>query len=499
MQPGGFTATTTRTRIRPRRRTPWAGRRAVIVIKNAFWLSVCRIAADCSGLVLFTVISRRLGPASTGEYSYAFALGGFIAILAASGLDQYGVRQYSRLRSLSEQTACWQGMLGVQALQLLCGIALLWIAVLFLGGRNASPTVIVELSIFLIGWGLSRTFFVPAIAREQMAVPAFIELTCRAAASLSALTLCLLGVTSLAWILIAFPVAGVALAGLAFGNATRYGARFRFGSSWRDVAAVARHAAPFTLCEGLGQFYIRADLLLIVYLLGTASAGWYAADLKIVEVGVMPLILLGTAAYPMLSRTAVQDRAGFHALSEEYLRAVLFVSGWLAVGMFWLIPLLIPALFGDRFEPAARLLPIFSLLALTKGLEIALYRLLYATRRQNTYLAALLLGTVLIVALNLWLIPLFGTGGAIATVVLSTAVVDLVAMRSLSPELPASMFALAMARLALPLVGTALVVAGLRASGLKDWYVAGGACLAFPVLGYVCGLVPRPSRSLLFA
>jgi len=47
----------------------------MIVIKNAFWLSVCRFTADFSSLVLFTFISRDLGPASTGEYSYAFALG----------------------------------------------------------------------------------------------------------------------------------------------------------------------------------------------------------------------------------------------------------------------------------------------------------------------------------------------------------------------------------------------------------------------------------------
>jgi O-antigen/teichoic acid export membrane protein len=69
----------------------------MIVIRNTVWLSVCRIAADLSGLVLFTVISRRYGPMGTGEYSYSFALGAFIAILATSGIEQYGVRQRARL------------------------------------------------------------------------------------------------------------------------------------------------------------------------------------------------------------------------------------------------------------------------------------------------------------------------------------------------------------------------------------------------------------------
>src|SRR5262249_1907817 len=141
----------------------------VVVVKNTLWLSVCRVAADLSSLVLFTFISRYLGPVATGEYSYAFALGAFISIISAYGLDQYGVRQYAQLRTPAEQQACWRGMLLVQCLQLLCGLVLLAAAILYLGGREADPLVILELSVFLIGWGLSRTLFVPATAQEAMA------------------------------------------------------------------------------------------------------------------------------------------------------------------------------------------------------------------------------------------------------------------------------------------------------------------------------------------
>src|SRR3954451_23632101 len=106
----------------------------MIVIRNAFWLSFCRFAADFCSLVLFTVISRDLGPAATGEYSYAFALGAFIAIFAASGLDQYGVRQYMRLSSDEDRATCWRNMMVAQCLQLLMGVGLLGLAVAFLGG-----------------------------------------------------------------------------------------------------------------------------------------------------------------------------------------------------------------------------------------------------------------------------------------------------------------------------------------------------------------------------
>jgi O-antigen/teichoic acid export membrane protein len=296
-----------------------------------------------------------------------------------------------------------------------------------------------------------------------------------------------------------FPVAGIVLVGLAWRNAAQHGAPFSLASRKSDIAAIARGSAPFTLCEALGQFYIRADLLLVVQLLGAASAGWYAADLKMVEVGVMPVILLGTAVYPALSRSLLQDHGGFLRLSEEFLRSVLFVSGWLAVGMYCLIPLIIPALFGQRFEPAVSLLPIFSILAVAKGLEIALYRLMYAAKLQSAYLGSLVAGTLLIVALNLSLIPQFGTSGAITAVVVSTLVVDLAAILNLRPHLPVGLFGVALARLGLPLACTAILFMGLRMTGLNEWLVAVSACLLFPLLGIACGLMPHPRRSLLFA
>jgi len=471
----------------------------MLVIRNAFWLSFCRFAADFSSLVLFTVISRDLGPSSTGQYSYAFALGAFIAIFAASGLDQYGVRQYVRVGSEEDRAACWSNMLVAQMLQLLLGFGLLGAAVAYLGGRHADPLVILELTVFLVGWGLSRTFFIPAIARQAMATPAITELGCRAAASLGALILLLSGVHTLQLMLLPFPIAGAVLIALALRNAAQNGAPLRFGTDWQEIKDIVRGTLPFTLCEALGQFYIRADLLVIVHLLGTATVGWYAADLKMVEVGVMPLILLGTAAYPVLSRKALQDRDGFVKLAEEYLRSVLFVSGWLAVGLYCLVPLVIDLLFGDSFDPATRMLPLFAALAVMKGMEIGVYRLLYATRRQNTYLAALAVGTVLILGLNFWLIPALGANGAIAVVVLSTALVDLICITGLKRDVPGSVFVFAFARLLLPLACTALVFMALHSMGANEWIAAIGACLAFPLLGIVSGLLPHPRRSLLLA
>ena len=483
----------------------------MLVIKNTVWLSICRIAADLAGLVLFAEISRSYGPMGTGEYSYAFALGAFIAILATAGIEQYGVRQYACLRCEREKADCWQNLIVTQCLQLSAGLLVLAAVLVIVGPQRASPLVILELSVFLVGWGLSRTLFIPAFAAQAMVGPAFAEFACRFAGTAGALLLCLFKPIPLAVILAGFPLSSLVLVVLALRNARMHGATLRFRAtwegvaswqgltSWRGVAATVRGAAPFTICEALGQFYMRVDLLLIIFLLGKTNGGWYATDIKIVEVGLMPLVLLVPAAYPVLSRSAAHEPLTFDPLSRDFLRSVLFASGWLAVGLYCLAPLVLTRLLGEAFRPAGNLLPLFALLAVLKGVEVVLYRLLYAVRRQATYMGALGVGTALIVVLNYTLIPRFGAAGAVLVVLLSSAVVNLICAIGLRREIARAWLGMSIARLAGALAVTLLAVLLLRALDIGAWQVAIAACLVFPLVGLVSGLFPNRRRSPLFA
>jgi O-antigen/teichoic acid export membrane protein len=244
---------------------------------------------------------------------------------------------------------------------------------------------------------------------------------------------------------------------------------------------------------------MRVDLLLIVFLLGKANGGWYATDIKIVEVGLMPLVLLGTAAYPILSRSAAHGADEFTPLSRDFFRSILFASGWLAVGLYCLAPLVLIRLLGDAFQPAGHLLPLFAVLAVFKGVEVVLYRLLYAVKRQGIYMGALTVGTALIVVLNYTLIPHFGATGAVFVVLLSSAVVNLICAFALRHEIAQSLFGKNIVRLATVLAVTVFAVFGLRSLDIGAWEVAIAACVLFPLAALLSGLFPNPRNSPLFA
>ena len=468
------------------------------VLTNAFWLSVCRFGSDALSFVLFAAIGRAFGPVGTGEYSYAFAISSVLVLLCSGGFEEYGTRQYARA-SEAERPRLWRELFSAQIVRL--GVMLTLFAV-FLGiaarGEfGARVSIVIELAVFLVGWGLARVLFTPAMGLQVMVRPAFTELGCRVAAIIVALALWLMAVPSLPLMLIGFPLSSLVLLWLAVRNAASHGAHLppvRMAGVWQ----MTRETFPFAAADVLNQFYARADMLLIAYLMSRADVGLYATDVKFVEVGLLPLVLLGTAAYPLLSRYAAVDKKDFTDAAHDLVRTTFLFSGWLAVGLCTVVPLLIVPIFGPAFEPAAAHLPWFAALALTKGGEIAMFRLLYSVQLQGAYVLSLVAGTVLIVILNFVLISSFGIQGAVVAGICSVGMVAALCAWRLRQHIALGTVFSVLARLAVTLAVTAgLFFAGERA-GLSPWLNAVGACALFPLVAFGAGLVLNPVSSRLF-
>lgn len=468
------------------------------VLKNAFWLATGRIAADLASFGLFTVVSRVFGPSGTGEWAYAFAIGNLVGIIGASGFDEYGVREYA-CSADAERAALWRNLTSGPLVRIAAAAAL-FAAFLLSGFVDVQrPMLLVEFAVYFVGWYLSRMLFVPALALQSMSAPALIDLACRGFAILLAIALALAG-QPLYVVVMGFPLAGAALACLALRNARGHLPPRRTAPphiSWRGMRSALHGAAPFAAAELLNQFYARADVLLIAYWLGTGQTGLYAMPLKFVEVGLIPLMLFGTAVYPVIGRLSFSRSPLLEPAARDYTHAVFALTGWLGIGVALVVPLIIVPLFGAAFEPAASLLVWFGILAVCKGMETALSRLLFSVRRQGLYLRALALGTVLIVALNCLLIPYFGLRGAIAAAIVSTIAGDVLCVEGLRGHVRPRVFIGAAVRLAASIAIAIAAAAALRSVGGEPWMQALAAVLLFPPAAYALGLIPSRHGSLL--
>ncbi len=466
------------------------------VFKNAFWLTTGRTLADVASFALFLAISRTLGPAGTGEYSYAFAVGNLVGIIGSSGFDEYGIREYA-CASEAQRAGLWRDLTSAQPPRLLLGAAFL-ILFLFSGlNRAARPSLIVEFSIYFLGWYLARLLFVPAMALQAMAAPALCDLACRVFAIALAVSLVLVH-WPLRAAIAGFPLAGIAIAVLALASARRFIGRPDFGAPRRASFAVLRRTVPFAASDLLYQFYSRADLLIIAFWLGAAATGIYAVAVKFVEVGLIPLVLLGTAAYPVIGRLALRRSPHFERSARDFTCTIFALSGWVAVGIACVLPPLIPLLFGARFRAAIPLLIWFGLLALTKGADAAFSRLLYSVREQTWYVRILALGTALVVVLDCLLIPRIGLRGAAIATVVSSLLGNFGCAYGLRRHLRLRVVWFAAARLTLALALTASALLAAYALGAGPWARALLAAVGFPLAAFLVGLIPKWRTSPLF-
>jgi len=401
--------------------------------RNAFALLACRIGADLLNFLLFLVVSRRFGPEGMGEYGYGFALAGLVYYAATLGIEEYGIREYSRLSSERRATLV-SDLLGAQV----C-IAVVVIVVLlgYLLITRPTPTtllIIVSMTLYQLGAAFSATLFVPAMAEQQMLEPAFINLLGRG----SAFVVTGLLIWAFEWSLhaasVAFACGGLFMLALALRSAASFKAHLVPNFAAGTVLEGARTLWSFAAVNLLGQLLNRIGVIALSLQVGAAAAGIYTTGLKLVEVACLPLVFIGVAAYPRLCQTFA-DPAAFRRLTRLGLTAGIALATVLAVAMYLLVPPLLVPVLGERFGGSETIIAAMGAIVFAYGIEIVLGRLMLAANLNVERAVRITVGTIVCVLLTVVFTPLFGIGATIASLVGSYLMVDLLYYGNLSGAL----------------------------------------------------------------
>ena len=264
----------------------------------------------------------------------------------------------------------------------------------------------VGLSVYLGGFIISHTLFVPAFAREAMTGPSLAELGCRAAAVAVILVLALAAHERLEIALLGFPLAGVAILAVGWRSARSLGGTDLPAVSRSDLLATAREAWPFAANEIVGQAYARTGIILLQLVAGAAATGGFATLLKLVEVGPprsrWPSRPPSPASAAPSTRTCPRS-AGVRSTCCGW--SSCFTPGCLVMAFCFLVPWLLPVVFGPDFAALRPELPWIGGLAALSGIEIVYLRLLLASDRQGGVVGVLVAGTAVSVAANVALCP----------------------------------------------------------------------------------------------
>jgi O-antigen/teichoic acid export membrane protein len=395
------------------------------ITRSASWLLACRIAGDILSLMLFVVISRRFGPAGIGTYSYGFAVTVFIFVIGGLGIEEYGLREYARMDA-AHRPQVMAELLGAQLVMIATSLAGTGIYLSLTSPSGATLGIMASLGFYHAALALSSTMFIPAMSQQRMVGYALTDLLCRGAACIFAgIAIGALGL-SIPQALVGYPLAGLLLILVSRRSAARHSGPLRITISRNSLRRIVTVLWSFAAVEVLAQIVARAGVIVLSLGVGAAAAGLYATGLRLIEVGLLPLIYIGVAAYPRMSRLFSEERAAFRPFALDFIWVVLAAGAVLAWGLYFVAPALLVPVLGDKYAGTESVIRLMATLALVQAMELGMGRVLFAANLQVLRAAAMAVGAASALLFNLILVRRLGSSGAIAAGVLSFVTINAV-------------------------------------------------------------------------
>lgn len=387
------------------------------VLRNFSFLAGGRVLGDFFTFLFLIVLSRRFGPQGVGEYGVAAAIGVFLAVGADFGLHALTVKELSRRDAPADLPS---RVLSLRLLFSAPAVALVLMAPLIPGLPERTGWVVLVIGLHQLLYraadGLAGIF----VAREEPQVSSALEVACRGLGALGAVAVMASG-GSLPLALAALPAAAAVQLGLTLFLLRRRLGRLGWHRDRRDLARTAREARPYALSALLTQLSTRVDVVAIGLLLGAGPAGLYHAAYRIVAVLLWIPQLAALALLPLASRTHGDRPDALAGLGGRALGGMVLIGVPAGVGLLWIAPGLVGALFGEAFAPSVRVLRLLAPLILLECLARIMGVFLMASDRQGARARQQWKAAWTNLAGNLLLIPLFGIEGAALAALLAHA------------------------------------------------------------------------------
>jgi O-antigen/teichoic acid export membrane protein len=396
--------------------------------KSAATLAGAQVGGQVIGLVMLTIVARKIGPAYLGAYAFSWNVVAYVGLAATLGLPVLGMRDVSqepgRRRHVLIDTLTARFVLAA-------GLAACLVAVSSSIAPTAASRVLLPVLAFkLVIDALTFDWYLQGCDRHSSVAAS--RLIGQFAYALVLLPLLAGGLAGARNYVIA-NLAGLAVTASILGYLV-----IRDIGAWMKrprpsvIGRRVRRSTPFLWWIALTQVYYSTDLILVAYLAGDREAGLYAAAAK------LPLSIIGVAS--LWFTVSMPETARLHSASQlDVIRRQVRTAATTAIVIGLPFILLGPifatdvatVFFGPKFSASGPALAILSMSVAVSLLQIVITSVVMGAGRERSYVFAMSLGAAANVGLNLVLIPVWGIVGAAAatiaaeTIVLAAGIVQL--------------------------------------------------------------------------
>lgn len=381
------------------------------LLGNSMWLFIDRIVRLLVGLFVGVLVARYLGPEQVGLWNYCLAIFTFFVIFPSLGLEYVIPREFVNNKNQEEK------LLNTTIMLKFIGASLgIVFSVLFMGLIKGFSSHIILLVFILTSGYLFQSFdaidyYYQSKLEQKKSVIA------RMVAFLLVSVYKLYLVQSdapLVWF-VASSTIDFALGALGL-LVTFRSSPMKLRLSNFDIK-LAKNLLKDSLVFSISAFviviYYKVDQVMITEMLGVQENGIYSVSIRIYELFTFIPAVLVASFLPVITQRYSENETEFKASLKHLYSMLTYISILFTVVVWFAGPIVMDLLYGVQYKGSGEVFRYIGLGFYSVFLGMGTGNYLIIRNKKKFVLIKSLIGLVLNILLNYWLIPILGINGAV--------------------------------------------------------------------------------------
>ena len=379
------------------------------IVNNLLWAVGGKVVNLVGSLVLGIIVARYLGVEQYGLMNYVISYAFLFQTLASFGLDSIEVREEAAGKvpvNTIIGTAFWiKVVFGVICIALSIGTAV----VMSEDGYTIGLVALYSSYIVFNSFVVIRNYFTSLVQNKYIVLSEIFRTFVGIAIKLTMwATDC-----SLTWFVAAFAFDHVLLAG---GYISSYRHKIGKLKEWRFSLPYAKYllkeSFPLLLTNAAVIIYQRIDQVMIGHMVSKADVGYFSVAAKFVEVMIFIPATIAHTISPILVQMLDKSREIYAVKAQQYLNITVWVSILCSIGVSVISYWIVLHTFGTQYLHAAAILQVLSFKMVSVALSNGGGIMVIVERLQKWVFFRDVLGCLVCIGLNWWLLPLYGAMAA---------------------------------------------------------------------------------------
>jgi O-antigen/teichoic acid export membrane protein len=390
------------------------------IAKNSAALVVSNVTSQILNFLYIINVARYFGAAGFGILSFALALATIFGTLIDFGLGSLTVREVARNKAMARKYL--GNLTALKVILALLTIVVVTLVVNLLAYPELIKIVVYIITLSTVLNSFSGIFYSIFQAHERMQYQSAGQILNSGLLFSGALLAIHYGLDLVTFSSIYFLVA-LSVLGYNSVICTLRFVRPKLEMDLKFCESTIKLALPFGLSLIFSTSYNWVDQVILSYMKGNDVVGWYNAAYGLAGTLLFIPTVVGTAIFPVMSKSYMVSKNSHRFAFERYLRYMAFIGFPLGTGMTLLAGRIVLLVFGAQYLNSIVALQLLVWSPICVFLSSGVGYLLQSANRQG--IVAVITGSCLLlnIALNLWMISMFGYVGAGITNVTTQLVV----------------------------------------------------------------------------